>query len=66
MIVVDDGSNDGTTEVAVRYSKLHGSDKVRVLKLKENRGKGGAVRMVRAQAAQFCPGTHRARACMAR
>ncbi|XP_053312318.1 dolichyl-phosphate beta-glucosyltransferase [Spea bombifrons] len=45
VIIVDDGSKDKTTEVALSYSKRYGSDKVRVLKLKKNRGKGGAVRM---------------------
>ncbi|NP_001079880.1 ALG5, dolichyl-phosphate beta-glucosyltransferase S homeolog [Xenopus laevis] len=45
VIVVDDGSKDKTTEVALKYCKKYGSDKVRVLTLKKNRGKGGAVRM---------------------
>ncbi|XP_053564410.1 dolichyl-phosphate beta-glucosyltransferase [Bombina bombina] len=45
VIVVDDGSTDKTTEVALKYSKQFGTDKVRVLTLKRNRGKGGAVRM---------------------
>ncbi|KAE8627291.1 hypothetical protein XENTR_v10006928 [Xenopus tropicalis] len=45
VIVVDDGSRDKTTEVAFKYCKKYGSDKVRVLTLKKNRGKGGAVRM---------------------
>lgn len=47
VIVVDDGSRDKTTEVALGYSSTYGSDKVRVLTLAKNRGKGGAVRMVR-------------------
>lgn len=47
VIVVDDGSRDKTTEVALGYSRTYGSDKVRVLTLAKNRGKGGAVRMVR-------------------
>lgn len=34
-------------QVAMRYSRKYGADKVRVLTLVENRGKGGAVRMVR-------------------
>lgn len=46
MIIVDDGSKDKTTEVAMGYSKKFGCDKVRVLTLAWNRGKGGAVRMV--------------------
>lgn len=45
VIVVDDGSKDKTTEVALTYSRKYGSDKVRVLTLAHNRGKGGAVRM---------------------
>ncbi|XP_068457061.1 dolichyl-phosphate beta-glucosyltransferase [Clinocottus analis] len=45
VIVVDDGSKDKTTEVALQYSRKYGADKVRVLTLVKNRGKGGAVRM---------------------
>ncbi|XP_075055111.1 dolichyl-phosphate beta-glucosyltransferase [Mixophyes fleayi] len=45
VIVVDDGSSDKTTEVALKYASRYGSDKVRVLTLVKNRGKGGAVRM---------------------
>uniref|UniRef100_A0A8C8GM36 Dolichyl-phosphate beta-glucosyltransferase n=1 Tax=Oncorhynchus tshawytscha TaxID=74940 RepID=A0A8C8GM36_ONCTS len=45
VIVVDDGSSDQTTEVALRYTRKYGADKVRVLTLVKNRGKGGAVRM---------------------
>uniref|UniRef100_A0A665VMF0 dolichyl-phosphate beta-glucosyltransferase n=1 Tax=Echeneis naucrates TaxID=173247 RepID=A0A665VMF0_ECHNA len=45
VIVVDDGSKDKTTEVALRYTRRYGADKVRVLTLVNNRGKGGAVRM---------------------
>lgn len=45
VIVVDDGSKDRTTEVALQYTKKYGADKVRVLTLVKNRGKGGAVRM---------------------
>jgi len=33
-------------QVAMKYCKKYGSDKVRVLSLVKNRGKGGAVRMV--------------------
>lgn len=46
VIIVDDGSKDKTTEVALNYSKKFGCDKVRVLSLTKNRGKGGAVRLV--------------------
>ncbi|XP_068187525.1 dolichyl-phosphate beta-glucosyltransferase [Antennarius striatus] len=45
VIVVDDGSKDKTTEVAMRYTRTYGADKFRVLTLVKNRGKGGAVRM---------------------
>lgn len=34
-------------QVALGYTKKYGADKVRVLTLVKNRGKGGAVRMVR-------------------
>jgi len=44
IIVVDDGSRDKTTDVALNYAKQHKLDTVRVLKLAKNRGKGGAVR----------------------
>lgn len=40
IIIVDDGSDDGTSELALRYVAEHGTDKIRLLKLKENRGKG--------------------------
>ncbi|XP_038134727.1 dolichyl-phosphate beta-glucosyltransferase [Cyprinodon tularosa] len=45
VIVVDDGSKDKTTEVALQYTNKYSADKVRVLMLVKNRGKGGAVRM---------------------
>ncbi|XP_078078398.1 dolichyl-phosphate beta-glucosyltransferase isoform X2 [Mustelus asterias] len=45
VIVVDDGSKDETTKVALNYSKTRGPDKVRVLTLVKNRGKGGAIKM---------------------
>ncbi|XP_028903831.1 dolichyl-phosphate beta-glucosyltransferase isoform X2 [Ornithorhynchus anatinus] len=45
VIVVDDGSKDETSKVAQKYSQKYGSDKVRVITLVENRGKGGAVKM---------------------
>jgi len=43
IIVVDDGSKDKTTEVALQYSKKYSSNVVRVLTLSKNQGKGGAV-----------------------
>lgn len=33
-------------QVALEYCRRHGSDKVRVITLAKNRGKGGAVKMV--------------------
>ena len=45
IIVVDDGSKDQTSEVALEYSSRYGCDKIRVLTLTRNRGKGGAVRL---------------------
>lgn len=44
IIVVDDGSKDRTSQLALGYSKKEGVDLVRVLTLKKNRGKGGAVK----------------------
>ncbi|XP_054112773.1 dolichyl-phosphate beta-glucosyltransferase isoform X2 [Callithrix jacchus] len=45
VIVVDDGSRDQTSKVAFKYCQKYGSDKVRVITLVKNRGKGGAIRM---------------------
>ncbi|KAM6178904.1 dolichyl-phosphate beta-glucosyltransferase [Rhynchocyon petersi] len=45
VIVVDDGSKDKTSQVAFQYCQKYGSDKVRVITLVKNRGKGGAIRM---------------------
>ena len=45
VIIVDDGSKDKTSETGLTYVEKWGSDKVRVLTLAKNRGKGGAVRM---------------------
>lgn len=44
IIVVDDGSRDKTSQVALNYVKKLGTDKMRVLTFTKNRGKGGAVR----------------------
>lgn len=46
IIVVSDGSRDGTVAVAQKYGRQLGSDRLRVLALEQNRGKGGAVRLV--------------------
>ena len=48
VIIVNDGSRDGTSEVALKYVRQYGVEKVRLLEFVKNRGKGGAVRMVRA------------------
>lgn len=47
IIVVSDGSTDGTVKVANKYCEKLGTEKLRVLALETNRGKGGAVRLVR-------------------
>jgi len=44
LIIVDDGSKDKTSQVALQYSKQYSTDKIRVLTLQKNRGKGGAVK----------------------
>jgi dolichyl-phosphate beta-glucosyltransferase len=51
IIVVDDGSSDGTAAVAAGLTKQWGGDRVRVLHQVKNTGKGGAVRkgMMRAR-----------------
>lgn len=46
VIVVSDGSKDSTVQVALQYGKKYTAEKVRVLELIKNRGKGGAVRLV--------------------
>ena len=46
VVIVDDGSTDRTTQIGLGYSEKFGCDKVRVLTLSSNRGKGGAVRLV--------------------
>ena len=44
--MVDDGSSDGTCNVVKGYSRRWGSERVRLLRLGRNRGKGGALREV--------------------
>lgn len=46
VIVVDDGSSDDTTAVALKYSDKYSTSKFRVLTLKQNVGKGGAIQHV--------------------
>jgi dolichyl-phosphate beta-glucosyltransferase len=45
IIVVNDGSKDRTADVAMRYAEKYGGEKIRLLNLVKNRGKGGAVRL---------------------
>lgn len=45
IIIVDDGSRDKTSQVGLEYAAKYTSEKIRVLTLETNRGKGGAVRM---------------------
>ena len=44
---MNDGSSDNTSEVALKYVEKYGANRVRLLEFTHNRGKGGAVRMVR-------------------
>ncbi|KAL4450575.1 hypothetical protein ABPG77_000931 [Micractinium sp. CCAP 211/92] len=44
VIIVDDGSRDGTARAASEFVRKHGFDAVRVLRLPQNRGKGYAVK----------------------
>lgn len=49
VILVSDGSKDKTVQVAMQYCKKYTTDKFRILDLIQNRGKGGAVRLVSVQ-----------------
>ncbi|RMZ52939.1 hypothetical protein APUTEX25_001058, partial [Auxenochlorella protothecoides] len=44
VIVVDDGSQDATVGCAAKFTRKHGVDALRTLRLPQNRGKGYAVR----------------------
>lgn len=46
ILIVDDGSSDKTSEVALKYVKQETIDNIRLLKLQKNRGKGGALKRV--------------------
>lgn len=46
VIIVNDGSPDGTAQEALKFVHKYGVEKVRLLDFTKNRGKGGAVRMV--------------------
>ncbi|KAJ1975834.1 dolichyl-phosphate beta-glucosyltransferase [Dimargaris verticillata] len=43
ILVVDDGSRDETTQVALDYARKHRLNNLRVITFEHNRGKGGAV-----------------------
>ncbi|CAL8104727.1 unnamed protein product [Orchesella dallaii] len=45
IVIVNDGSTDNTSDVAMGYVRRCGCDRVRLLNLEKNRGKGGAVRL---------------------
>jgi dolichyl-phosphate beta-glucosyltransferase len=44
VVIVDDGSGDGTTTCALKFVHQYSSNVVRVLTLRQNRGKGFAVK----------------------
>jgi len=46
IIVVDDASNDGTSNYALEFSKSNKDIELKVLTLEKNRKKGGAVTQV--------------------
>ena len=46
VIIVNDGSPDKTADKAMKFVSEYGTEKIRLLNLVRNRGKGGAVRMV--------------------
>ncbi|KAN0039214.1 hypothetical protein ACTA71_001408 [Dictyostelium dimigraforme] len=44
IIIIDDGSKDSTAKLVTSYIEKQPSSNIRLLKLKQNRGKGGAVK----------------------
>ncbi|KAK7685812.1 hypothetical protein QCA50_011158 [Cerrena zonata] len=44
ILIVDDGSSDGTSELALKLASHYPNSDIRVITLKKNLGKGGAVR----------------------
>lgn len=55
LVIVNDGSKDGTKAVVMEYVDRYGSDIVRFCDLHKNHGKGGAVRKVRHTAGLLTP-----------
>lgn len=60
VIIVDDGSRDGTARAASEFVRKHGFDAVRVLRLPQNRGKGyaGEERLLDCRAGAQGHGAH--------
>lgn len=55
IIIVDDGSCDKTTQIALGYVQKYGTEKIRVITLVKNRGKGGAIRIgILASRGEYC------------
>eukprot|EP00252_Welwitschia_mirabilis_P021593 TRINITY_DN5576_c0_g1_i2.p2 TRINITY_DN5576_c0_g1~~TRINITY_DN5576_c0_g1_i2.p2 ORF type:complete len:170 (-),score=22.92 TRINITY_DN5576_c0_g1_i2:777-1286(-) len=44
VIIIDDGSTDGTAKVAFDYVRKYSVDTVRVIRLEANQGKGAAIK----------------------
>lgn len=44
VLVVDDGSSDSTADLVMDYVRKHTSERVRLLRLRPNQGKGAAIR----------------------
>jgi dolichyl-phosphate beta-glucosyltransferase len=44
IIIVDDSSKDETNNIALNYVKQYSTEKIRLLEIKKNRGKGGAIK----------------------
>ena len=55
VIIVNDGSKDDTSDVALKYVRQYGVEKVRLLEFVKNRGKGGAIRLVCLHIIDECP-----------